>query len=234
MAAAEHDPTRPARPDEPDFPGSRPAPRERDLPVTLRAAPAAAAPAAPAAPAASRRTCPEPVPGQAEGPVPRQAEGPGRRAVLAAARAAPLAAPLLPAPLAAALLPLTLDRHAGLEPASAFSGTKEGKGRCIPDQVRDDGKGTVSHWTRALAAFRRAEAAVAALEGHPDEEAFGRAHDRFNILFRRLLAHPAPDIAALADKLEIAAAAELADLTYTPLDLEALAQDARRLALRSS
>lgn len=48
-------------------------------------------------------------------------------------------------------------------------------------------------------------------------------------LFRQLLATPAPDIAALADKLEIAAAAELADLTYAPPALEALAEDARRL-----
>jgi hypothetical protein len=71
---------------------------------------------------------------------------------------------------------------------------------------------------------------LAALEGHPDEDAFGRAHDRFNLTLRRLLAVPAPDVAALATKLEVAVAAELADLTYAPPALAALAEDARRLS----
>ncbi|MEA3015331.1 MAG: hypothetical protein QOI38_53, partial [Sphingomonadales bacterium] len=42
--------------------------------------------------------------------------------------------------------------------------------------------------------------------------------------------HLAPDIAALATKLEAAVAAELADLTYAPPALAALAEDARRLS----
>jgi hypothetical protein len=88
----------------------------------------------------------------------------------------------------------------------------------------------VTKWDRALSRFRRAEAALAALEGGPDEAAFGRAHDRFNACLRRLLAVPAPDVAALATKLEIAVAAELADLTYAPPALAALAEDARRLS----
>jgi biopolymer transport protein ExbB/TolQ len=95
-------------------------------------------------------------------------------------------------------------------------------------------RGDDGEWNNTLAAFRRAEAAVLALEGGPDEAAFGRAHDRFNLLFRRLLAHPAPDVAALATKLEIAVAAELADLTYGPPALATLAEDARRLSFRSS
>lgn len=89
-------------------------------------------------------------------------------------------------------------------------------------------------WRNALALFRRAEATLAALEGHPDEDAFGRAHDRFNLALRRLIATPAPDLPALATKLEIADQAELADLTFAPPSLSALALDARRLALRSS
>ena len=87
-----------------------------------------------------------------------------------------------------------------------------------------------SNWHRALTRFRRIEATLAALEGHPDEDAYGRAHDRFNLALRRLLAHPAPDLPALATKLEIAVAAELADLTYAPPSLAALAADTRRLA----
>ena len=117
----------------------------------------------------------------------------------------------------------------------------------MPDQVRhDDGGDTgasfaVTKLDRALSRFRRAEAAVLALEGGPDEGAFGRAHDRFNLTLRRLLAVPAPDIAALAVKtvlsnvegLEAAVAAELADLTYAPPALAALARDARRLESRA-
>ncbi len=85
-------------------------------------------------------------------------------------------------------------------------------------------------WNRALARFRRAEAALAALEGDPVEGAYGEAHDRFNLPLRRLLALPAPDLAALATKLETAVAAELADLLYAPPALSALAEDARRLS----
>ena len=33
-------------------------------------------------------------------------------------------------------------------------------------------------WTRSLAAFRSAQSTLAALESGPDEDAFGRAHDR--------------------------------------------------------
>ena len=89
-------------------------------------------------------------------------------------------------------------------------------------------------WTRALASFRSAEAALAALEGDPDEDAYGRAHDRFNAALRRLVAAPSPGLAALAAKLEIAAAAEAAETTYAPPDLAQLAADARELAVRSS
>jgi hypothetical protein len=128
-----------------------------------------------------------------------------------------------------------LSRHPGLDPGPIFSSSEPPEGRWTPDQVRGD----ETEWQRALVSLRRAEAAVLALEGGPDEDAFGRAQDRFNALFRRLLALPAPDIAALADKpvlsevegLEIAVAAELAHLTYAPPALAALARDARRLSL---
>jgi hypothetical protein len=153
---------------------------------------------------------------------------PSRREVLGAAFAVPL--------LGAA----ALTRHSGLDPESIFLVTAASvEGRWMPDRARHDAGGdagtsfAVTKWDRALSRFRRAEAAVLALEGGPDEDAFGRAHDRFNLVLRRLLAVPAPDIAALATKLEIAVAAELADLTYAPPALAALAQDARRLASRA-
>ncbi len=135
-----------------------------------------------------------------------------RRTLLAAACAAPLV------------------RHPGLGPgprntAAIQSHTAASLG---PGLRRDD-----EEWRKTLARFRSAESSLAALEGDPDEDAYGRAHDRFNLALRRLLAAPAPDVAALATKLETAVAAELADLTYAPPSLAPLAEDARRLSLRS-
>jgi hypothetical protein len=141
---------------------------------------------------------------------------PSRRAVLGAAFAVPV-----------------LLRHPGRDPGSTFFvQIPEPESRWMPGQVRHDDSFAVTKWDRALARFRRAKAALAALEGHPDEDAYGEAHDRFNLALRRLLAVPAPDIAALAVKLETAVAAELADLTYAPPALAALAADARRLSSR--
>jgi len=139
--------------------------------------------------------------------------------------------------LGAAFVAPVLLRHPGLDPGSTFflSPASEEE-RWMPDRARHDegddagNSFAVAKWDRALLRFRHAEAALAALEGGPDEDAFGRAHDRFNAALRRLLAVPAPDVAALATKLEIAVAAELADLTYAPPALAHLAEDARRLS----
>jgi len=130
-----------------------------------------------------------------------------RRALLGAVFAAPV-----------------LSRHSGLDPESTFFADGE-KDRWMPDQVRHD-----KLWTRALAHFRRAEATLARLEGGPDEDAFGRAHEAFNAALGRLVAVPAPDLEALAAKIEIAVAEEIAELSFGPLSLAQLARDARRLA----
>jgi hypothetical protein len=50
----------------------------------------------------------------------------------------------------------------------------------------------VTKWDRARSRFRRAKAALAALEGGPDEDAYGHAHDRFNLALRRLSPSPRP------------------------------------------
>jgi hypothetical protein len=136
---------------------------------------------------------------------------PSRRALLGAAFALPLAGCASPS--------FARKRESSGRP------DEEGKG--LDPRCRGDDE---TRWRRTLSRFRRAESALAALEGHPDERAFGRAHDRFNAALRRLLAVPAPDVAALAAKLEIAVAAELADLTYAPPALDDLARDARRLS----
>jgi hypothetical protein len=95
----------------------------------------------------------------------------------------------------------------------------------MPDQVRHDGE-----WQNALAAFRRAEADLPALEGDPDEDAFGDALERFNEALAGLLAVPAPDVRALATKLDLAIAAEVQELSFGPPALAALARDAHRLS----
>jgi len=130
---------------------------------------------------------------------------------------------------AACALPAASSPSVRFEPFDAACGVAQDKLR--REAAPSAAEALQPAWQRALASLRQAEATVLALEGGPDEDAFGRAHDRFNTLFRRLLALPAPDIAALATKLEIAVAAELADLTYAPPALAALAADARRLSL---
>jgi len=100
-------------------------------------------------------------------------------------------------------------------------------------------------WTRALAAFRRAEARIAAfLRAEallpPAARAFPACaplEERFNDLectrlaaLRRLLRVPAPDLAALALKLELAVDDQAWELTGAEEYLGALKDDARRLA----
>jgi hypothetical protein len=134
-----------------------------------------------------------------------------RRTLLAAACAVPVLS-AVEGPLAAAIPSVRFERSREAAPSEA--------------------EALLSAWSRALSRFPPAEAAVAALEGGPDEDAFDRALDHFNARLRALLATPAPHVEAHATKLDAAVAAELADMTYAPPALAALARDARRLALR--
>jgi hypothetical protein len=99
-------------------------------------------------------------------------------------------------------------------------------------------------WQRALAAYRRAEARLEALRRHidalpPEQRAFPACEpleDRYDDLesarlarLRRLLAAPAPDLPALALKLELASDAQAWELTGCETCLEIMAGDARRL-----
>jgi len=100
-------------------------------------------------------------------------------------------------------------------------------------------------WTRSLAAFRRAEARMAAFKARerllpPErrafpacrdlEERFGDLNELRHAALRRLLRIPSPDIAALALKLELVVADQAWELVDTETCLEAIAADARRLA----
>jgi hypothetical protein len=104
-------------------------------------------------------------------------------------------------------------------------------------------------WNRTLAAYRRAEARVAAFKAQEQqlpparraypacedlEQRFGDLDDRRFAVLRRLLRLRAPDLAALAFKLDLAVADQAWELTGCETCLEAMAADARRLSANAS
>jgi len=149
-----------------------------------------------------------------------------RRALLGAAFVAPVLShvegPVLP-------------RHPGLDPGSTFlpfSFAAE-EGRWMPDQVRHDAAGDERsrvRWTRALARFRRAEAAFAAATSVPDEALYDRLGERCDRALTRLLHTPAPDVAALALKLDLTLYERFGEFLGDSAAMRALKRDARRLA----
>ena len=93
----------------------------------------------------------------------------------------------------------------------------------------DDGR----RWQRALALFTRADAAVAALEGTSDDDAFNAAADAHDRALERLLLAPAPDLAALARKLRLARRDQAWELPSGDALMDALEQDAHRLSIEA-
>lgn len=87
----------------------------------------------------------------------------------------------------------------------------------------------VTNWERALARYRRAEAALTAAEKGPEEE-YNRLGARHHGALARLLTTPAPDIAALATKLDLALYDRAVEFTADAAAMKAIKQDARRLA----
>ena len=105
--------------------------------------------------------------------------------------------------------------------------------RWIPDQVRDHEEGksfAVTIWDRALARFRTAQAAVDAAGGEPDQERYDALVDSADEAMAALLRSPAPDLAAIAAKLEIVVAHLAWEITGSEDCLEILRRDAQRLA----
>ncbi len=99
-------------------------------------------------------------------------------------------------------------------------------------------------WTRTLAAYRRAEARVAAFKAaeallppeqrewpavKPLEDRFGDLDSLRLAALRRLFRIPAPDLAALSLKLDLALADQAWELEGCEGCLAAMAEDARRL-----
>jgi hypothetical protein len=106
---------------------------------------------------------------------------------------------------------------------SGFNAPEERSG--IPDQVRDDEK-----WNKALAHFRAANAALAAAEQTEDEDLYDRLGVRHERALQRFLRTPAPTVAALATKLDLALYDDALEFIGDEAAMKALKQDAHRLA----
>jgi len=160
-----------------------------------------------------------------------------RRALLGAACVAPVLGAAAP------------FRHPGLDPGSTFFSSGAVQGRWPPDQgthqsttlmgssVRGDAEAAADaarresravRWQAALARFRKAEAAILAASSSDDEDLYDRLGERFERTLRVLLRTAAPDLAALAAKLDLAFAH--ATLSGGEACLEAMRRDAHRLA----
>ena len=135
-----------------------------------------------------------------------------RRALLGAACAAPFTA--------AASSPVRFEPSREAVPSS---------GEALPSGPHQSTT-LMGSWLRALARLRRAEAAVAALEGTPDDDAFNHAADALDRALERLLRTPAPHISALAAKLDLAVDHQAWELRTGHACMAALALDAQRLS----
>jgi hypothetical protein len=181
-----------------------------------------------------------------------------RRALLGAAFAAPVLSmvegPVLAAAAGRGGEGFVLSRHPGLDPGSRSPPPGQ-PSSWTPGRARGDGareaRGAASanapsstsptaarpaptRWSRALAAWHRADAAIAAAAHEEDQDRYdrlGAAHDRALV---RLLTAPAPDAAGLTLKLELA----IDQLTWEhrrgDACMAALLADARRLAAQAS
>jgi hypothetical protein len=85
-------------------------------------------------------------------------------------------------------------------------------------------------WQKALAAWRRADSALSAATHSEDEDLYDRLGARHDTALVRLLRTPAPDLSALADKLDLLAQHQAWELTFADAALAAMRRDARRLA----
>jgi len=110
-----------------------------------------------------------------------------------------------------------------------LSGAEPGRSAVSKDQSF-----AVTKWDRALTRFRRAEAAVNAATGEPDEDRYDALLGRLNRALSRLLRVPAPNLPALAAKLDLLIAHQVWELRYAEASMAALMRDAHRLAGQAS
>jgi hypothetical protein len=139
-----------------------------------------------------------------------------RRALLGAVCAAPLL------------------RHPGLDPGSMNAVVVQPGAAVFMDSGfrRNDGEGqssAVTLWDRAFARFEKAQAALDAAAHSPDDDLYDRLGIRHDRAMRRLLRTPAPNLPALAAKLELALDERSGEFFGDSADMKAIKNDARRL-----
>lgn len=100
-----------------------------------------------------------------------------------------------------------------------------------PGLRRDDESSAVLEWRRALARFEEAEAAIAAAAGAPDH-VYDPIGARHHAALTRLLSTPAPTLAALARKLDLALDERTGEFDGDSGAMKILKQDAMRLMAR--
>jgi len=127
-----------------------------------------------------------------------------RRAVLAGA-------------CAGAVLPLAAS------PAEAVAGLPR---RCAPR----NGGGNDRAWERAAAGYARAVLGLERVAHTDDDDLYDRALGRHNAALSRLLRAAAPDLGAMAQKLELIVRHSVFELSFGEAALEALRRDVRGFA----
>jgi hypothetical protein len=90
---------------------------------------------------------------------------------------------------------------------------------------RNDGK-----WERALACYARAVAGLEGVAHTEDDDVYDAALGRHNAALARLLGAAAPDLKAVAGKIELIVRHQVFELSFGEAALEALREDVRRMA----
>jgi hypothetical protein len=128
--------------------------------------------------------------------------------------------------LLGAVCAVPIVRHSGLDPESMNTVGGE------PDAAvfMDSGLRRDDEWGQALSRFNQAQAVLDAAVHEEDEDAYGRLLDSHSEALTALLALPAPDLPALAAKLDVIVPQLAWELTGSEGCLEILRHDARRLA----
>jgi len=104
-------------------------------------------------------------------------------------------------------------------PAEAVAGLPR---RCAP---RNDGG-----WERAAAGYARAVLGLERVAHTEDDDLYDRALGRHNAALSRLLRAAAPDLGAVAEKLELIVRHSVFELSFGEAALEALRRDVRGFA----
>jgi len=100
----------------------------------------------------------------------------------------------------------------------------------MPDQVRHDVKAGDGKWQKVSALYAGAVAGLEAVAHTEDDTLYDRALGRHNAALARLLRAPAPDLAAVSEKLALILKHAVFELTFGESCLAALQRDVRRFA----